>query len=83
MQQFSTTVIFSVIVLHWSDDKKSRLKLIDTRITIKCFVVFDAVQSFAHSGLFAGVARFIDVSIYRDTFPAIRIAILFSIITVQ
>ena len=24
-----------------------------------------------------GVARFIDASIYRDTFPAIRIAILF------
>ena len=29
-----------------------------------------------------GVARFIDASIYRDTFPAIRIAILFFIITI-
>ena len=29
-----------------------------------------------------GVARFIDASIYRDTFTAIRIAILFFIITI-
>ena len=29
-----------------------------------------------------GVARFIDASIYRDTFPAIRIAILFFTITI-
>ena len=29
-----------------------------------------------------GVARFVDASIYRDTFPAIRIAILFFIITI-
>ena len=29
-----------------------------------------------------GVARFIDVSIYRDTFPAIRIAILFFTIAI-
>ena len=29
-----------------------------------------------------GVARFIDASIYRDTFPAIRIAILFFTIAI-
>ena len=29
-----------------------------------------------------GVARFVDASIYRDTFPAIRIAILFFIFTI-
>ena len=32
--------------------------------------------------LAVGVARFIDASIYRDTFPAIRIAILFFTIAI-
>ena len=31
---------------------------------------------------FLGVARFIDASIYRDTFPTIRIAVLFVIIPI-
>ena len=36
------------------------------------------VRAYAHIDLRQlGVARFIDASIYRDTFPAIRIAILF------
>ena len=32
--------------------------------------------------LYVGVARFIDASIYRDTFPVIRIAILFFTIAI-